>query len=70
MLSYLDASPPPVINTGGQYIYTNPGFALMAAIFSGSPPNLATFTSLMHSNIFAPLGNRHFSTPFHWRGCR
>jgi CubicO group peptidase (beta-lactamase class C family) len=56
MLSYLDASPPAVSNTGGQYTYSNLGFALMAAILSGSPPNLAAFADLMHSNIFAPLG--------------
>src|ERR1700756_4196942 len=56
MLSYLDVSPPAVSSTGGQYTYSNLGFALMAAILSGSPPDLAAFTSLMHSNIFAPLG--------------
>jgi CubicO group peptidase (beta-lactamase class C family) len=56
MLSYLDVSPPTITNTGGQYTYSNLGFALMAAILSGSPPSLATFTSRVESKIFAPLG--------------
>jgi CubicO group peptidase (beta-lactamase class C family) len=56
MLSYLDASSPMVSNTGGQYTYSSLGFALMAAILSGSPSNLAAFADLMHSNIFVPLG--------------
>jgi serine-type D-Ala-D-Ala carboxypeptidase/endopeptidase len=56
MLSYLDASPPAIIQTGLRYTYSNLGFALMAVILAGSPPGLATFTSLVESKIFAPLG--------------
>ena len=63
MLSYLDVSPPTITETGKRFTYSNLGFALMGAILSGSPPSLATYTSLVESKIFAPLGmkSRFFS---------
>lgn len=58
MLSYLDACPPVITNTGENYTYSNLGFSLMAAILSGSSPDIANFVQLMKSKVFDALDMR------------
>ncbi|PNG26515.1 serine hydrolase domain-containing protein [Methylocella silvestris] len=56
MLSYLNASPPPLAGLNQQYFYSNLGFALMAAVLSGGSLELRTFTDLVAAKLFKPLG--------------
>ena len=52
MLSYPDADPPPVTDTGGAYTYSNLAFALTAAICGPE----GSFSQLMKDLIFQPVG--------------
>lgn len=63
MLSYLDASPPPVSGTGSAYTYSNLGFAIMSAVLASTttnPPTVGAFTRLIRSNLLDPLGMQSY----------
>jgi serine-type D-Ala-D-Ala carboxypeptidase/endopeptidase len=64
MLSYLNASPPAVSGTGTTFTYSNLGFALMAAILSGTnPPGINGFSRLVKQCLLDPLsmGSMYFN---------